>query len=235
MTIKGILFDKDGTLLDFFATWIPVVRWAAEAAAEGDLALAERMLLAGGYDLARDEIRPGSLLAAGNTLEIAACWAEFLPGRSVAALVAETDRIFEEGGSLHATAITPLAPLFSSLKARGLKLGVATSDGRRAAEATLEGFGVLELLNFIAGYDSGHGIKPNPGMVLAFCDHVGLVPGEVAVVGDNLHDLEMGLRAEAGLLIGVLSGTSGRRELAPAADHLLASVADLEALLDRLG
>jgi phosphoglycolate phosphatase len=234
MTIKGILFDKDGTLLDFFATWIPVVRWAAEAAAEGDPALAERLLLAGGYDLARDEVRPGSLLAAGNTLEIAACWAEFLPGRSVAALAAATDRIFEDGGSLHATAVTPLAPLFAGLKARGLKLGVATSDGRRAAEATLKGFGVLELLDFIAGYDSGHGIKPDPGMVLGFCDQVGLVPGEVAVVGDNLHDLEMGRRAEAGLLIGVLSGTSGRRELTPAADHLLASVADLEALLDRL-
>ena len=128
-----------------------------------------------------------------------------------------------------------MAPLFTGLRARGLKLGVATSDGRRAAEATLQGFGVLELLDFIAGYDSGHGIKPDPGMVLAFCEQVGLVPGEVAVVGDNLHDLEMGRRAEAGLLIGVLSGTSGRPELAPAADHLLASVADLEALLDRLG
>ena len=62
-----------------------------------------------------------------------------------------------------------------------------------------------------------------------------IYPTEVAVVGDNLHDLEMGRRAEAGLLIGVLSGTSGQRELAPVADHLLASVADLEALLDRLG
>ena len=71
-------------------------------------------------------------------------------------------------------------------------------------------------------------------MVEGFCAATGLVAGAVAVVGDNLHDLEMGRAAGAGLLVGVLSGTSSLAELAPFADHVLDSIADLEALFDRL-
>jgi phosphoglycolate phosphatase len=71
-------------------------------------------------------------------------------------------------------------------------------------------------------------------MVHGFCVRTGLDPAEVAVVGDNGHDLEMGQRAGAGLLIGVLTGTGERTDLTKLADHVLDSIQDLEALLDSL-
>jgi phosphoglycolate phosphatase len=52
------------------------------------------------------------------------------------------------------------------------------------------------------------------------------------VVGDNMHDLEMGRGAGAGLLVGVLTGTSGEADLAPLADHVIADITLLSALLD---
>ena len=75
MAIKGILFDKDGTLLDYVATWMPLNHKAALAAAGGDQGLADRLLAAGGYDAATDRVRSGSPLAAGTNREIAVCWA----------------------------------------------------------------------------------------------------------------------------------------------------------------
>ena len=54
------------------------------------------------------------------------------------------------------------------------------------------------------------------------------------MVGDNLHDLEMGRRARAGLIVAVLSGTGAAEDLTPHADHVLDSIQDLEALLDSL-
>jgi phosphoglycolate phosphatase len=73
-------------------------------------------------------------------------------------------------------------------------------------------------------------------MVLAFADHCGLAPDEVALVGDSLHDLEAA-RAAGAVAIAVLTGRTGlaaRPELEPHADHVIESIADLPDLLDRL-
>lgn len=234
MAIRGILFDKDGTLVDFAATWLPVLRRAAEAAAQGDAGLARRLLSAGGYDLAEGRVAAGSPLAAGTSAEIARLWAEAGAPGGVAALTARLDRIFTEEGAAGAVPVCDLPALFGRLRRRGLALGVATSDSTAAARATLERLALTDGVDFVAGYDSGHGAKPGPGMVRAFCTATGLSPAETAVVGDNLHDLEMGRAAGARLLVGVLTGTGSRAELAAAADAVIASVAELEALLRRL-
>ena len=70
-TINGILFDKDGTLLDYAKSWLPVNRELARIAAEGDPELADRLLAACGMDPITGHVVPDSLLAAGNTEEIA--------------------------------------------------------------------------------------------------------------------------------------------------------------------
>ncbi len=51
------------------------------------------------------------------------------------------------------------------------------------------------------------------------------------MVGDNPHDLEMGRAAEAGLVVGVLTGTGRREDLVARADHVIESIVELEALL----
>ncbi len=232
--IRGVLFDKDGTLLEYAATWMTANRVAALAAAGGDPELSQRLLVIGGYDPDRGRVGANTALAAGNASEIAAIWLPQVNGWKQRDLADLLDRIFEEESQAQAAPVTELAPLFARLKRRGLKLGVATNDSRRGIEATLGPFAVLELLDFAAGYDSGHGFKPDPGMVHGFCVRTALDPAEVAVVGDNWHDLEIGQRAGAGLVVGVLTGTGERSDLAKLADHVLDSIKDLEALLDSL-
>jgi phosphoglycolate phosphatase len=71
-------------------------------------------------------------------------------------------------------------------------------------------------------------------MVHAFCQACDLAPIEVAVVGDNPHDLEMARQAGAGLAIGVLSGNSNRKDFGALADAVLGDIAELPAYLERL-
>lgn len=232
--IRGVVFDKDGTLFHYDATWLPVNRLAAQAVAGGDTGLAERLLVSAGYDPRRGKVRPDSPLAAGSAAELAALWAAQVPGRGAEELTALLDRIFEEQGLAHAAPVTDLAALFARLHDRGLALGIATNDSLAAATATVGRFGLVALVDFLAGYDAGYGVKPDPGVIRAFCAETGLEPREVAVVGDNLHDLEMGRRGGAGLVVGVLTGTGSHEVLAPVADRVLESIADLEGLLDSL-
>ncbi|TYC65154.1 HAD family hydrolase [Stappia sp. BW2] len=228
--ISAILFDKDGTLLDFDATWEPAYRETSLFAARGDRTLADRLLEETGMDLASGKSAAGSLLAAGNSAEIAAAWiacgADFQEG----ALTADLDRVFV--GCMHDAATLPGIPAaVETLSETGFTLGVASSDSEAAIRAFLAGTGLAPRFAFVTGYDTGFGPKPKPGMVHGFAEATSLVPDRIAVVGDNTHDMEMARSAGAGLCIGVLTGTSARHDLNALADVVLDSVADLPAYL----
>lgn len=230
MSIAGILFDKDGTLLDYFKSWSPVNRKLALIAADGDADLAAKLLKACGMDPETGHVVADSLLAAGNTEEIAEGLVAAGAKLSAEALVKDLDWLFAEAAA-NAVPVTDLAAFFAQLKARGLKLGIASSDNELSIRRTAERFGFLDHVDYIVGYDSGHGCKPEPGMVFGFLSATGLSAAEVAVVGDNSHDMMMGRNAGAGLTIGVLTGTGTRETLSPLADHCLADITAIEALL----
>ena len=233
--IRGVLLDKDGTLIDYGRTWLPINREAALMAASGDRMLADALLALGGHDPATDSVTPGSVLAAGSHDDIAAVFAGRLGARTPPDLGARIERVFRDGGARHAVAVAGAGDVLTELAGRGLVLGVATNDSVAGLTASMARAGLAAHFAFAVGCDSGHGAKPDPGMALAFCRWAGLAPDEVCVVGDAVHDLEMGRRAGCGLVVGVLSGTSGQDDLAPFGDVVLGSVLDLPALLARRG
>ena len=219
--IKGILFDKDGTLLDYDESWLPVNRELARIAAKGDELLANRLLSACGMDPVTGHIVPDSLLAAGNTRQIAEGLVVAGSMVDVGELTIRLDDLFSSAAEF-SVPVTDLAGFFARLHRRGFKLGVASSDNERSIRQTAERFGFARYVDYIAGYDSGFGVKPEPGMVLGF------------MVGDNNHDLHMGLNAGTGLRIAVLTGTGSRETLAAAADHVLDDITAIETLLPDL-
>ncbi len=232
MRVRALLFDKDGTLFDFDATWAGVVERVIRRVAP-DAATADALAAAGGFDRRARRFRPGSPIAAGALSDIAAAWAPHLPGVSprqvaerIAALSAEMT-----GPETLVPAAPDLPALLAALRARGLALGVATHDAEAAADAQLRAVGARAAFGFLAGYDSGHGLKPGTGMLDAFCAAAGVAAGETAVIGDSRHDLHMA-RAGGALAIGVLTGPASEADLAPHADHILPSIA---ALPDWLG
>jgi phosphoglycolate phosphatase len=239
MKYKGIVFDKDGTLIDFSATWLPTYHLASLQLAKGNQTLATQLLTQHGYDASTQKFTGGSLLAAGNTIEIAQAWSKQLPdivnsSRDIEcqSLVNQLHYIFAEQGRINTTAVPDLKQVLQQLKQTGLKLGVATADSYVGILNTLEVFNVIKHFDFLCGYDSGHGTKPEAGMVLAFCKSQSLKPAEVIVVGDNSHDIEMGRNAKVGLCVGVLTGTSTRDELENIADVVLDDIRQLPALLN---
>lgn len=233
MSLRAILFDKDGTLLDLDGTWVPAYRRAAEhlETVTATPGLALRLLTATGYDAANDRLLPASLLYCGSNGQIVEAWASD-PAVPPADTIRDTVLgIFHDQAVNHAAPVTDLGELFGTLRARGFVLGVATMDGEAAARATIASLGIGDDLAFVCGFDSGYGIKPGPGMAEAFIAEVGVAPEDVVMVGDAVKDLQMGLAAGCGLRVGVLTGAADRAELAPHADHVLASIATLPEVL----
>lgn len=228
MRLSGLLFDKDGTLLDYHATWMPLNRAVTLFAAGGDPALAQRLLVQGGYEPQTGRIRANTPLAAGTPQEIAAAFEEVLGGPVRTDLGAEVDRLFRIGAA--ASVLVPdAAAAIATLRTRVSHLGIATSDSEAGIEASLRHHGILTHFDFLAAYDSGHGLKPGPGMALAFCRHCGIEPTQMCVVGDNRHDLDMGRSAGAGLVVGVLTGTSTRADFEGHADRVYPGIAEMAA------
>lgn len=229
MAIRGILFDKDGTLIDFDRTWVPIHRDVAAYAAGGDPVVAAELLRRFGQDPETDEMTPGSVLAAGSIYDIADAFAGYLGPRTPSDLAAGIDRVYSEGGAKHAVLIRGVRETLVELKRRGLRLGIATNDSEGGLQASLSRPDILSFFDFKAGCDSGYGAKPGPGMALAFCEAVGIAPQEAAMVGDAVHDLAMGRAAGFALNVGVLSGTSDREDLEGFADLILDSINDMPA------
>ncbi|TCR91280.1 HAD family hydrolase [Rhizobium sp. BK376] len=230
LKIAGILFDKDGTLLDYDDSWLPVNRELARIAAKNDPDLADHLLRECGMDPETGHIVPDSLLAAGNTRQISEGLIAAGSEVDLEELVHRLDQLFSNAADF-SVPVTDLKAFFGRMHARGYKLGIASSDNERSIRQLATRFGFHDHVDYIAGYDSGFGSKPEAGMVLGFCRATGLSPEQIAVVGDNNHDLHMGHNAGAGLKIAVLTGTGSRESLAAASDYCLNDITELESLL----
>jgi phosphoglycolate phosphatase-like HAD superfamily hydrolase len=245
--IQAIVFDKDGTLLDFNAMW---VSWIVELARRLEAAklrieneelrnipsqrqqfsITDNLFRTMGVDIAAGRVRPGSHLALDPMAELRALTVELLQDDGLAPLQAEqlvTEAWYMPDPVALAKPLTDLTALFGALRARDLRVAVATSDNHAPSVTTLAALGVAELVDVVVGADRGVPINPAPDMIHTFCREVGVAPAQTMMIGVSPDDMRMGRAAGAGLVVGVLSGLSSAELLAPLADTLIDSVADL--------
>ncbi len=233
MTIAGVLFDKDGTLISFDGTWGPATLAVMTALARGDAGLLRAQAEMLHFSLEQGRFLPTSPLIAGSSQSYGALWGQALGRTDLAALKLEIDRLSAVEGLKSLTPIGKPIETMQELRAMGLRLGVATNDTEASARRQIHALGLSATLEFVVGHDSGHGSKPDPGMIHAFARHLNIEQARIAMVGDTLHDLHSA-RAAGALAIAVLSGPAGRAVLTPDADHVVEDIGELPALFARL-
>ncbi|MCA0847273.1 HAD family hydrolase [Salipiger thiooxidans] len=219
----AVLFDKDGTLFEFGATWDAWGRAALEHFSDGDPEALRALAEVSRFDLVRGSFRADSPVIAGTNREAAECLASALPGLDADVVEAHMALTAAEAPLVEAV---PLGPLMARLDGMGLPLGVMTNDAERSARAHLRSAGIESAFRFIAGFDSGHGAKPDPRPLLAFAEAVGLAPARIVMVGDSPHDLSAG-RAAGMQTVGVTTGPIPAEALVPLADAVLPDIGHL--------
>ncbi|WP_370303087.1 HAD family hydrolase [Pseudooceanicola sp.] len=227
MRVDAILFDKDGTLFDFGATWEGWAESFLLRATGGDRPRAARIGQHIGFDLQARRFEPGSIVIAGTPNEVTERLLPHFPDRGFDDILRMLNEEAEHAPQAEAV---PLLPLLGHLRDLGLRLGVATNDAEGPALVHLEAAGVRGYFDFIAGCDSGHGAKPQPGQLLAFAERIGLSPDRIVMVGDSTHDLIAG-RSAGMQTVAVLTGLAEAAVLAPYADAVLPDIGHLPAWL----
>jgi len=227
MPISALLFDKDGTLFHFAATWEGWAEAFLLRACRNDRARASLIGNHIGFDMTSRRFQPDSLVIAGTPAEIAEAMIPHIPELEHDALLSMLN---DEAGTVTQVETVPLVAYLDGLRGDGLRLGVATNDAYAPAMAHLGSVGIAGHFDFVAGFDSGHGAKPGAGQMLAFATVVDLDPAHIAMVGDSVHDLTAG-RAAGMVTIGVLTGIADTSDLAPHADVVLPDIGHIPAWL----
>ncbi len=235
---QAIIFDKDGTLIDFDAMWGGWVVYLAEQLHQvSGLHVREPLCLAMGYDDANKKVLAHGKLAATPMAQLYRLTVEVLQTLGLTAQQAE--RAVEQGWCIPdpvvlAKQFTDTRILFSQLHSQNIKIGIATTDDRAPTQAMIEAFDIEEYLTTMVCADDGIPAKPAPDMVLTICERMKIDPSKVMVVGDTTADLKMARAAGAGLVVGVLSGVSASSDLIRYADVLIESVDELHAYVEAL-
>ncbi|MDA8586778.1 HAD family hydrolase [Rhodobacteraceae bacterium] len=225
MEINAILFDKDGTLFDFDATWSAAMVDLLDEVAPGDLRVPVAKAL--GVDAVSGRFEASSVVIAGTSAETGEVLAK-ATGRPLSDVLAA----FRSIG--HNTRQIEVPELFATLEVlAGLApLGVVTNDAEASARHHLATSNIARFFGAVIGADSGFGAKPAPGPLIAGAEALGVAPATCLMVGDSLHDLKAG-QAAGMVPIGVLTGIATYDDLAPFAEAVLPDIRGVAAWIEK--
>jgi len=231
MAIKGILFDKDGTLIEVNGTWIPVYKAMLADVFGHSMGEIVEFLERAGWDQKSGHIAAGSVMAHGTTRELVSLWWPDLNADQQLQRTRLIDNDLAPQALSYVKPLMDLQPVFDELHAMGLVLGVGTNDSEASGTAHMKHLKAHHYFDVVIGADSVDVPKPSGQMIRRFAEITKLKPSEIAMVGDNTHDMDEAKAGGAGLAVAVLSGNARHEDIGHLADHVIASVAELPALL----
>lgn len=229
--VAAVLFDKDGTLLDFQATWGPATRDVLHALSDGDAIVFRDLSASCGFLPESGGFLPDSPIIGGYTDDFAPAWASRLGQSYDQAFKSQVDSMFRDASLRHLTGYDDVVPALEGLRASAIPIGLATNDAEATAHAHLKKLGIDGFFAFVAGYDSGYGAKPGGGMVEAFAEAIDLPASAIILVGDSPHDMDAA-RAAGAVPAGIARTEMAAQVLADRRPAI--TVTDLSGLLAAL-
>ena len=227
MKIRGIIFDKDGTLFDIQRSWSEWANAFVTKFSKKHNVEMSKLADAIHFDLASSKFLRESIFVHGSVDEVVDAISRLFPQITKNAI---HSGLFENSSDAKQVPLTDLHELFSSLNT--ITFGLVTNDSEDNAINHLKQHNLTQYFDMIIGYDSGYGSKPESGQLEAFLRKTNLLPQEVLMIGDSIYDLVAANRINMPCL-GVLSGTANEKDLSAHTPFLIDSVDKLNGWLKK--
>lgn len=240
-TIKGIIFDKDGTLFNYAQVWRSVIKKIVNSVMitfeierkKQDKAKADLFRIIG-VDASGKSYSDGIVfnhnrkLRAFNRL-FTFCLRYHINPVSFTILLTDMLKDPSEGitGKLKAMDFSDVQQLFKELTEKNVVIGIVTNDTTISTKNCLKCMGIESYVSFLRTKDSNCKGKPDSQSIRQFCSQFMLTPQEVCVVGDTITDMKYGINGEVGLKIAVLSGPGDEDSLSKLADKVYPDISAL--------
>ena len=210
MTIKALIFDFDGLILD---TETALLRSWEEIYAE--------------YDITVSKVEWASLLGTSTDLPAAYEIIEKHIGEPIDRESIRTRRIQRELELLESEEVMPgVVDIIAEARERGLRLGVASSSDRKWVIGHLMRLGLHTHFESIRCADDVLRTKPSPDLYLAVLRDMGLQPDQAIAFEDSLHGVEAA--KEAGIFCVAVPNNVTRHLPMPEADLTVNALLEME-------
>lgn len=220
-----VVFDKDGTLIDFnlmWGGWVETQAWKLEMTA--NIPVREKLFEVMGYDWIKRSVKSQGALCCTPMGELHNLAVKLLidEGLSKELAVNYIDQVWTLPDAVSLS--RPLGDvhgIFQTIKKMNMKIGICTTDNRDSTIETLEHMGIMDMVDGMSCGDDGLPSKPAAEQIWTICNEVGVAPHNTIMVGDTDTDMLLGRNSGCGLSIGVLGGASSLEDLAVNADILV--------------
>ena len=237
MNTKGIIFDKDGTLLDFDAFWVKVsVVAIKEFLSEIGAEFVDASEILTAFGVRNGKTETNGVLCKGTYEQMGQIVYDILIKHGVSVpqdvVTCRVEAAYEQ--NVEAGEIKPTCPdlvkVLTDLKSKGIKLAVVTTDNPHITNQCLEKLGITGLFDRIYTDDGHTPTKPHPHCAWEFCREFGLHKEQVVMVGDTLTD--MLFAKNAGIMgVGLATDSHAKAELLPYASTVISAISHLPEIL----
>jgi phosphoglycolate phosphatase-like HAD superfamily hydrolase len=235
--IDCIIFDKDGTLIDFDAFWGPRTQeWVEAMAASLDFGedFKKEVYTLIGYSKSKNRVRFEGPLAVAS-MDIIYTLASGVISRYgipwyQARILAEDCAKSTMLTNLKVGEIAPkgnLVGVMQQLSNAKISVAVVTSDDRQLTEDTLAYLGIRDFVSALVCGDDPIPNKPAPDGIWAIAKQLSVITDRIMMVGDSLSDMQFAANAGAAYRVGITSDPEAAAILADRADAVISSIDEL--------
>lgn len=235
--LEGIIFDKDGTLVDMHRYWGEIIRRRSHAtiARYGlDIAALPRLCASMGLRLETGRLMPQGPVGLASREEVIKALRGCLDEMGVPTTVDEVSALFKQVHNdflpdidRHIQPIEGVAPFLAALHGIGARMAVVTSDTVANTRRSLDLLGLGVYFQTIVGHDSTPEPKVSGVPALRALEAMGCGPAATVCVGDAPMDAIMTSKSGCRACIGVATGQIPVADLMMLTPYVAASMAEL--------